>query len=387
MEIIAFILPFITAIFLLIFFRKETTLKEYFLLIIPSIIVFFVTRSIMVGVNTTDTEYLGDYITKVRHYDEWDEWIVRRCTRTVSNGKTTTTQTYDCSYRQYHPERWSYFDSKGNEHWLYYKHEYDLIRKRFGTSERFIDMKRRYYRIDGDAQEYVWNGTESTAYTVTHSHKYTNKIQNSRSVFNFTEISDYEADTLGLYDYPNIINYDQNPILSQNYTVPESQECSIRYLNGYYGSKYQFRLYVLLFPYDKGIEISELQRSYWLGGNKNEMVVCLGMKDSTHIGWCNAFSWCDTPKLDLATEQYFTENDTLDLTAYSKIVRQCLSDGYWKRKEFDDFSYIKPELSNTQHIILLIILMIYNVGISIYIVLNDLKYRENGNGEYDITRF
>lgn len=385
MEIIAFVLPFVVAIFLLIFFRKETTWYEYLLLIVPSILVFFITRAIMIGYNTTDTEYLGDYITKVRHYDEWDEWIHRTCTRQVpcgkdSNGNTRyRTETYDCSYRKYHPERWTYFDQNGEEHWLYYKEEYDKIRYRFKTPERFIDMNRKYYRIDGDAQEYVWNRTEQTAYTLTYSHSYKNKIQSSRSIFNFTKITEKEADTLGLYHYPKIIEYDQTPILSSNYSVPVNQERAVRYTNGYYGAKYQFRMYVLLFPYDKGVEISELQRSYWVGGNKNELVVCLGMKDSTHVGWCNAFSWCDSPKLELVTEQYFAERDTLDLVSYSNVIRSGLNQGDWVRKEFEDFKYIRPELSNTQYIVLLIVLLLYNIGISVFIVLNDFKIRKIGN--------
>ena len=373
MEIIAFVLPFIVAIFLLFFFRKETTWWEYILLIVPSILVFFITKLVMVSVNTSDVEYLGDYITKVRHYDEWDEWIHRRCTRTYKSGKTTVTQTYDCSYRKYHPERWSYFDQDGNEHWLFYKEEYDLIRKRFKTPEHFIDMKRKYYRIDGDAQEYLWNGTESTIYTVTHENSYVNKIQASRSVFNFTKITDEEAETLGLYKYPEIVNYDQTPILSKNFSVSTKQEYAIRYINGFYGKKYQFRIYFLLFPYENGIEISELQRSYWVGGNKNELIVCLGMKDSTHIGWCNAFSWCDSPKLELKTEQYFNEKDSLDLIAYSDTLKHLLLNGEWERKEFEDFNYIKPELTSTQYIIMLIILLLYNIGISIFIILNDIK--------------
>ena len=83
----------------------------------------------MFSCSATDTEYLGDYVTKVRHYDEWDEWVHRTCTRTYKVGNTTRTQTYDCSYRRYHPEKWSYFDSRGNEHFIYSKKEFDIIKK------------------------------------------------------------------------------------------------------------------------------------------------------------------------------------------------------------------------------------------------------------------
>ena len=379
MEIIAFALPFVVAIFLLIFFRKETTWFEYVLLIVPSLLVFIITRLIMVSVNTSDTEYLGDYIIKVRHYDEWDEWVHRTCTRTYKVGNTTRTQTYDCSYRRYHPEKWTYFNSKGKEYPVYYKEDFELIKNKFGTSATFVDMKRRYYRIDGDAQDYYWNKTEHTAYSVTEPHTYKNKIQSSKSIFGFEEISKKQAHELGLYDYPYIEHNDQLPVLSDSIAIDDKSIDAVKYVNGFYGSKYQFRLYILTFPYDKGIEISELQRSYWVGGNKNELVVCLGMKDKTTVGWCNAFCWSDSPKLELLTEQYFTEKDSLDLTSYTKYIRSCIERGDWQRKEFSDFDYIRSEPSGIQNIVLLIIVLLYNIGISIYIVVNDFKIRKIGS--------
>jgi hypothetical protein len=378
MEIIAFTLPFIVAIILLIFFRKETTPKEYVLLILPSIVIFFVVRLIMFASSSVDTEYLGDYITKVRHYDEWDEWVHRTCTRTYKVGNTTRVQTYDCSYRRYHPEKWSYFDSRGKEHSIYSKKEFEKVKNKFNSKMVFVDMKRRYYRIDGDAQDYYWNKTKETSYTVTSTNLYKNKIQNSRSIFGFEEITKKQAKELGLFDYPCIECLDQIPVLSDSFYVSKQNIDAIKYINGFYGRKYQFRLYILLFPYDKGVEISELQRSYWCGGNKNELVVCLGMKDNTQIGWCNAFSWCDSPKLDLLTEQYFNENDSLDLIKYSNLITEGLERGDWKRKEFNDFEYIRRELSNSQCIWLVILLLLYNIGISIYIITNDIK-----NKNYD----
>ena len=378
MEIIFYVIPFIVAIFLLIFYRRETTYWEYFLLIVPSVLLFIISRAIIVSSSQSDVEYLGDYITKVRHYDEWDEWIVRRCSRQVPSGRDSKgntiyrTEYYDCSYRDYHPERWSYFDQEGDEHWLYYEEEYDKIRRKFGTREIFIDMHRDYYRIDGDAQEYRWNGTEKTAWTVTHSHNYKNKIQSSRSIFGFTKIDKKEADTLGLYNYPEIADdYDQLPVLGGE-SLPKEQIDAIRYTNAFYGKKYQFRNYVLLFK-NKDIEISELQRSYWVGGNKNELVTCIGVDDNMKVQWCNAFSWCDAPTLDIKTESYFAERDSIDLVDYSSMIRECLVNGEWERKSFEDFDYIKTEISSVAELVLLIITIIYNIGISTFIVLNKEK--------------
>ena len=376
MDILAYLIPLIVAIFLLFFFKKEVVWWEYALIILIPVLVHISTKAIMVACNTTDVEYLGDYITKVRHYDEWDEWIHRTCTRTRKVGDRTVTETYDCSYRQYHPERWSYFDQNGDEHWLYYEKDYDNIRRKFGTREIFVDMNRKYYRIDGDAQEYHWNGTEKTAWTVTHSHKYKNKVLQSGSIFGFTKINDKEADTLGLYRYPSIDydnDYDQIPVLSQR-NIPQNQIDAVKFTNGFYGKKRQFRVYVLLFE-NKDIEISELQRSYWQGGNKNELVVCLGMNEDK-ISWCNAFSWCDVPTLDIKTESYFAERDSLDLEDYSYMIRACLDNGEWQRKEFEDFSYLRGELTFGQEITTLIISLILNVILAIFCIKNEERNKE-----------
>lgn len=373
MDIIIYVIPFLVSILLLLFFKKEVVWWEYVIMILTPIIFHLSIVGIMFSSNYSDVEYLGDYITKVRHYDEWDEWIHRTCTRTYKSGNTTRTQTYDCSYRQYHPEKWSYFDQDGKEHWLYYEKDYDAIKHKFGTPEIFIDMHRKYYRIDGDVQEYYWDGSEKTAWTVTHEHKYKNKIQNSNSIFNFTEISKKEADTLGLYHYPKIDydkDYDQSPVLTKR-IIPKEQLDALKFTNGFYGKKHQFRMYVLLFE-NKDIEISELQRSYWKGGNKNELVVCLGMNGSK-VEWCNAFSWCDVPTLDVKTEAYFAEKDSLDLVDYSNMIRRCLDNKEWERKNFEEFDYIRGELTTTQEVITLIISIIVNIMLAVFCIVNETK--------------
>ena len=372
MEIVLFILPFIVALFLLLFFRKETMIWEYVLLIVPSLLLLLVIRLIMISVNQTDTEYLGDYITKVRHYDEWDEWVHRTCTRTYKVGNTTRTETYDCSYRQYHPEKWTYFNSRGKEYPIFFKEDFEYIKNRFNSPMKFVDMKRRYHRIDGDAQDYYWDGKEDTFYAVTEPNVYVNKVQKSKSIFGFEEISKKEANEVGLYDYPYIERNDQLPVLSDSIIVDGKEIDAVRFVNGMYGSKYQFRLYILLYK-DSDIEISEKQRSYWVGGNKNELVVCLGVNGDKKIQWCNAWSWCDVPTLEVKTESYFAEKDSLDIISYTQYVRKMLEDNEWERKEFSDFDYIRAELSTGQEIWLLILIGLYNIGISIFIILNGFR--------------
>jgi hypothetical protein len=153
------------------------------------------------------------------------------------------------------------------------------------------------------------------------------------------------------------------------------------------GGKRQFRLYILIFK-DKSIEISEQQKSYWQGGNKNEFVLCLGYNTKTNkIDWCNPFSWCDKPTLEVATKRYFREHNTLDISKYGDWLANNIK--LWKRKQFKDFDYINVEMTDGQTIALFIIILLADIILSIFIVANEIVneniYKSNGTFKWSIS--
>ena len=374
MLILIYSLPFIIAVLLLIFFRSQVTWFEYIGLIVISILFTLMFRGIFVSINESDTEYWGGYMTKIRHYDDWDEWVHKTCTRRVPAGRDSKgntiyrTETYDCSYRDYHPERWTYTDNYGSEHYFCDKAEFDRAMAELGYPKMiFVDMHRHYYTKDGDAQDYYWDGTFENSRTLTTWHTYTNKVIASRSIFRFEDIDKEKAKELGLFEYPEIQDYDQKSLLGVR--LDRLTMKKIKYLNGTFGSKYQFRMYILVFK-DKPLVISEQQKSYWQGGNKNEFVLCLGYNTKTHkIDWCNPFSWCDSPKLEVATKRYFREHPNLNLMGYCKWLEKNIN--LWKRKEFKDFDYIDVEMSDGQTTALFIIILLLDIGMSIFLIGND----------------
>ena len=348
-------------------------------------------RGIFVSINESDTEYWGSYMTKIRHYDDWDEWVHKTCTRRVPAGRDSKgntiyrTETYDCSYRDYHPERWTYTDNYGSEHYFCDKAEFDRAMAELGYPKMvFVDMHRHYYTKDGDAQDYYWDGTFENSRTLTTWHTYTNKVIASRSIFRFEDIDKEKAKELGLFEYPEIQDYDQKSLLGVR--LDRLTMKKIKYLNGTFGSKYQFRMYILVFK-DKPLVISEQQKSYWQGGNKNEFVLCLGYNTKTHkIDWCNPFSWCDSPKLEVATKRYFREHPNLNLMGYCKWLEKNIN--LWKRKEFKDFDYIDVEMSDGQTTALFIIILLLDIGMSIFLIgnnyVNENIYSSNSSIKWSV---
>lgn len=373
MEILIFIIPFIVAIYLLIFKRKQTVWWEYVLLIVPSILIVLFLRFVMISIETSSTEYHGAYITKIRHEDKWNERVRKTRTKRIPSGRvnghttyTTVTETYYVT--ETHPDKWITYDNNGRSDRVN-KPTFERIRDKWKTPMVFIDMHRNYHTIDGDAQEYTWNNSPLTIETRDYAHLYENRLKVSKSVFNFEDISDEEAKELGLFEYPKIINGVQNPILGLKNPKP-SDIRKIEFINGYYGASKEFRTYVLFF-YNQSIEISEKQRSYWYGGNKNEFITCVGLDSSNKIQWVNCFSWMDKPIMELSCESHFNNKDTFSVIEYGDWVISNLN--LWKRKEFKDFNYLKVELSLTQYWIIFIISLIYCIGISWYIVHNEFE--------------
>lgn len=376
MEIVIYSLPFIISVFLLIFFKKYIVWWEYICLVGVSILFTLLLKSVFIASLEHDTEYLGGYITKITHYDEWDEWIHKICTRRVPCGRDSKgntiyrTETYDCSYREYHPECWKYTDNYNREEYFYNKSYFDAAMKELGYPKMvFRDMHRHYYRIDGDAQDYYYDGTPQHLRALVWENSYQNKILASHSIFKFEDIDDDDADSLGLFRYPDVNDNDQDVILG--FRAGKEVHKQYKYINSIYGAKKQFRIYVLVFR-DKPLEISEKQKSYWQGGNKNEFVLCLGYntKKGT-IDWCNPFSWCDKPELEVATKRFFRDNPRMDLSKYPEWLEKHIN--LWQRKQFSDFDYIKNELTKGQSIALLIIILFFDILISILLIGNDIN--------------
>ena len=373
MEVIIYIIPFITALFLLIVFNRKMVWWEYLVLILPSLLFTLITQLIMVSVNSSDTEYLGGYVNRITYYEPWDEMVRVRHTRTDSDGEEEVYYTWE---REYHSERYTYVDNESNwEHYLS-KKEYEIIKKRMGNKAVFRDMHRNYHRIDGDAYDIYWDKTIEHLYDITTPHSYTNKIKASQShtIFKYSDITKEDAKELGLYEYPDINLMNQNPIIGRYASDTDKQR--IKYINATYGKTHQFRVYMLFYE-GKDIEISEQQKAYWQNGNKNEFVVCLGTQRDSVV-WCNPFSWCDEPKLEALTRDYFIQNPKVDIDAYGKWLQTQIPTK-WKRKEFSDFEYIHIGLSKGQYIALIIIMILLNIGISVWLISNDIK-NENKYG-------
>ena len=377
MEILIFLIPIVTVGILAFKFREKTAWWEYVVVLVPSILLFFALKYSFVYISSLDKEYLSDLVSKITYYEDWDETVMVTHTRTVSCGKgKTRTETYVVPERRYHPKRYVYETVTGETNDVS-EDEYKLICYKLNMPAVFKDMHRSYRSKDGDAYVTSWNRTRENSYPVTWTHLYQNKVKaSSYSIFKYGNMSEEKIKENKLFDYPEIKNNDQNPILGFNATDTDID--AVRYLNGYRGPKNQIHVFILCFN-NPSLEVAEMQKAYWQGGNKNEFVVCLGVKNNTVI-WCNPFSWSDEPMLEVKTRDYFIKHPDINFKDYAEWLDTQI-DKNWHRKEFNDFNYLSIELSIGWYIAILIIILCYNVGISYWVITNEFTL-DKPSGKY-----
>lgn len=304
-----------------------------------------------------DVEYLSGYVTVVQHYRAWTERQVYY--ETVRDSRGNSRQVQRVRYIQ-HPEYWTWTLNDGYTHNISYSVFSQLVYRWGGRTEYFATHHVNCV-AGGGGDLCHWDQRIEHIETETYTHRYTNPLDRSNSIFRFDTISDKQASEMGLYPYPEIVGYEQDPIQGLGLATEADQQ-AFRLLNAMQGEARQVHFFVLLYEADKGLEIGEKQRAYWHGGNKNEFTICLGVElpqrsaeqdtDASEttdassspqfpvLRWCNAFSWMDEPRLEVAIEQWALEQQgkPIDLQAFCQWLWQHLD--LWQRKEWKDFKYI-----------------------------------------------
>ena len=297
----------------------------------------------MRGVTRTK-EYLSGYALSAVHHNPWTEQRITTETYTDSKGRTHTRTRV--SY-VHHPDVWFLALNTGQTINIF-KDTYDHYALLWDTPMQYINPFHANCVAGGGGQQYEWDGEYENMATATYKGRYINYVKYSDSIFRHEKVTDEVVEEYGLVEYPDFQRrfLETDVVLVSpklDMTIPTSTQEHFWRLNACYGLNKQIHIFIILFDAAKGIGTALKQRAFWHGGNKNEFTVCLGIGNGTDVKWCKAFSWCDAPALESATETWFINNPVLDLEAYATWLHDNIH--MWKRKEFADFKYLGVNLS------------------------------------------
>lgn len=298
-------------------------------------------------------EFLSGYMREVMHFFPWVERVVREEYRRDSNGNQYKVKV---EHFVHHPDEYvKVFNIDLQKHIS--KWEFESICDLWGTPFHSFQTHHPNCVQGGGGEACEWDGNEMSTETATITHRYSNPLRQSNSIFRSRIISKKKAKELGLCNYPKASrDNDQDVILvKEGVDIPydlAQANAALQRLNAFCGESAQIHVFILMFLASDGIAIASLQRDYWKGLNKNELLICLGINGS-RVEWCEPMSWSDNKTLELKIRSYFIQQPVLNLTSFVAWLRANLK--YWDRKQFKDFDYLKEGRASNNYWILLAI--------------------------------
>ena len=133
------------------------------------------------------------------------------------------------------------------------------------------------------------------------------------------------------------------------------------------GAEKQVRLFLLVFP-GGDVNTGMAQESYWEGGNKNEVVVCVGVNQGK-ITWCYPFTWSEVDLMKVKMRQEVMDLQEADLLCVAqKMVK--LVDQMFVRKHFREFAYVSVTLPRWSVVTIYILTLAVTVGTLMWVCNN-----------------
>jgi len=350
---------FVVGLVVSFFLMKKTEMQHRFIGIGAGIVLYFVFGLLLaLPKDLVQKEILNGHVSKATYEEAWTEEEER--TRQVSCGTDSEgntkykTETYYVDV--YHPESYylsTSFGTKSISRGIYCGNL-----KAFNKTEKFIDVS-RYDQVsygDGNKYEYYFSSGELPFSTY---HSYVNFItasettilkNNSQEILKKYKIPNYP--TIYTTEYGNtlidrVMNYEDaidgktESIIENNLNTWSSQMSYTKQCN----------LFLVLTKKDQNF-YNALKVKY-KNGNKNDIIVVIGVKDSK-VDWINASCYSQDQKFNSNLKTFLNSN--IDEEFVNKLTKNVFV--YYKRKSMDDYEYLMHNLPINGVVLFILIIVI-----------------------------
>jgi hypothetical protein len=213
---------------------------------------------------------------------------------------------------------------------------YNKIKEKFGGSIRSEYMRKSNFHF-GDENIYITVCDTGYIQPCTKLVKFENRVKASPSTFSFSVV----PEDAPVFDYPQNDNFWQ----SDRLLGLASEEIDLYkwdVLNTILGPREKVNLIMIGFNSDDE-SLGKMQENKWLGGKKNDLVLCYGMNPTPEKGkslasWAYVFGWTDRQKVKRNLENVLLTNFIDD--SILSLIKEEVEENY-VIKEWDDFDYIK----------------------------------------------
>jgi hypothetical protein len=293
-------------------------------------------------------EYYEEAIYRTEHYTETEHY-------TDSNGHSQTRTVHETRQvfshweprTRHHSDEYIFHDTLGNSKNID-PNRYNDVKSKFGG----VEGKRKGDRttsehnsrmISGDPNDYYTINKTNHVYPVSEMRSWENKVKASPSVFSFKEV----PKNIPVYEYPVTKNHFTSKRIIGSVPIDIykwDQLCAEL------GPMKKVNLIIAYFP-NHDESIAEWQRAKWIGGKKNDLVICYGgitseMTETTKVdnskpAWVKVFGWTEQEIVKVKLEELLLKS-TINNDVLPKIKEIVMVD--YKIKDWKKFDYLSVEL-------------------------------------------
>ncbi len=246
---------------------------------------------------------------------------------------------------------------------------FSYISEKFGGIQPIpgdrVTGERNSRMVDGDANDYVVINKAGWIEPVTTTKSFKNKVKAAPSTFSYCKV----PTNVAVFAWPS------NPNFYRSDRVMGKAKESIDTLqwdqmNAVLGPTKKVNLIIIGFG-ESDPKIAEYQESAWVGGKKNDLVICYGNikleDEGASVKWTKVFGWTESDKvkhnLEKLVKEHPINNDLLPLIADEVRNNYVIKD--WSK--FDNVTIEPPTWSYWLYFAIMIVtqgilFMVYNMN-------------------------
>lgn len=364
------LIPIIIYAFLY-FKTEEVHIYEFLACSAACLIIAGIYHASLIKYMTDDIEVLSGEIIKATFHPKWIEEYQQMHTYTTTDGKGhSTTHIYYTTEHRTHQEYWDCDTSINTSHCID-KAFYDQICNNFGNKNTEDGHKSGF--DGGDKNIYTTYKRRSTyIYPVTKTQSWANRIKCSKTVFSYPSIPDGTK----LYEYPIPTNWQvSNRLINEpNISILEFDR-----LNAKVGDMKKVNVIMINFGENTDPMIAKYQEAKFIGGKKNDIVICYGNKVNGIPSWAYVFSWSENCLVKVNIEAILLSN-RVNNNILPLIEREIKLN--YLIKDWEKFNYITIYPTANAIFLYIFLVIIINGGLVYFIIKNEIDKDYEGNRRY-----
>ena len=351
----------------------EVTWQEWIGGAVAAFILAAILHGIAIVGMTSDVETWSGQITKVSHMPRWVErWTDHHSETTYSGtGKNRTSHTRHWTTTEYdtHHEHWTATRNYGD-----YEDEVDIDESFFNEASHRFGGK---IVEDGTQSTHHFGGTRSSGdrniysaynktgyvYPVTTTKSFENRIKAAPTVFSFSKV----PTNIVVFPWPDNPDWMRSDRLVGTASVLVNHykwDC----MNTSLGSRKFVNVIMVGFG-DVSSDYGQYQQAKWIGGKKNDLVICYGGATRTSPPkWTYVFGWTESELVKKNLQTLVLEHPIND--DLIPLIAQEVAQNY-VIKDWSKFDYISIDPPSWSYWVYFILLAATQIGLYVFFHKND----------------